>query len=478
MNIQALQTQVPFPEVIPASPLSSPNGGPVKARNDLNARFQDRICVNTAISRKLVSYQGNKYVAGLRWLKYKEGFSTELVASLLDNIRGSRVLDPFSGIGTTALTAGARRMAATGIEIMPVGNLAAKAISCGANAVNQQEFAAAASAFLSHISRGNRGVDFPHLRITQGAFPGNTESELARARSYLKQMDNCNLKVMLELACVSVLEEVSYTRKDGQYLRWDPRSGRTVSTRLNKGDIPTLKTALTRKVHEIITDLPAVAQRFQGRAPRFIDGSSLDELRKQPSASFDTVITSPPYANRYDYTRTYALELAWLGYSDEDLKKLRQELLSATVENHSKRNKLTRSYASSPLPERAFKLVDEQDALNEALGILRDHVKELGNRHVIRLIENYFSEMAVIICELARLVEPGGQVFMVNDNVRYHGEEIPVDLVLSDFAEQLGFQCAVIWTLKRGKGNSSQQMGRFGRQEIRKCVYHWVRTHD
>lgn len=478
MNIQALQTQAPFPETIPANPLTSPNGGPVKARNDLNARFRDRICINEAISRKLVSYQGNKHVAGLRWLKYKEGFSTELVASLLDNVEGSRVLDPFSGIGTTALTAGALRIAATGIEIMPVGNLAARAISCGANGMEPQELAAAASALLNHISRGNRGVNFPHLRITEGAFPGKTERELARARSYLNEMDNCNLKTVLELACVSVLEEVSYTRKDGQYLRWDPRSGRTASTRLNKGNIPSLETALGRKVHQIIGDLPTVAQRFCGHPPSFIDGSSLDELRKQPTADFDTVITSPPYANRYDYTRTYALELAWLGYSDEDVKALRQELLSATVENHSKRKKLTHSYGNSSLPERAFALVDEQDALNEALEILRDHARELGNRHVIRLIENYFSEMAVIICELARLVKPGGQVFMVNDNVRYHGEEIPVDLILSHFAEQVGFQCKVIWTLKRGKGNSSQQMGRFGRQEIRKCVYHWVRMHD
>ena len=64
---------------------------------------------------------------------------------------------------------------------------------------------------------------------------------------------------------------------------------------------------------------------------------------------------------------------------------------------------------------------------------------------------------------------------MVNDNVRYHGEETPVDLILSDFAEQMGFRCKSIWTLPRGKGNSSQQMGRFGREEIRKCVYHWVK---
>ena len=99
------------------------------------------------------------------------------------------------------------------------------------------------------------------------------------------------------------------------------------------------------------------------------------------------------------------------------------------------------------------------------------HIDELGNRHVIRLIEGYFLEMAVIVAELGRVLRPGGAVIMVNDNVQYHGEEIPVDMVLSDFAERSGFKCERIWTLPRGKGNSSQQMRRFGRREIRKCVY-------
>ena len=112
------------------------------------------------------------------------------------------------------------------------------------------------------------------------------------------------------------------------------------------------------------------------------------------------------------------------------------------------------------------------------MGILREHVTELGNRHVIRLIEGYFLEMAMIVAELGRITRPGGTVIMVNDNVQYHGEEVPVDLILSDFAEQSGLRCEKIWVLPRGKGTSSQQMRRFGRREIRKCVYEWVREGD
>ena len=100
----------------------------------------------------------------------------------------------------------------------------------------------------------------------------------------------------------------------------------------------------------------------------------------------------------------------------------------------------------------AMELYQRQGAVHEALSILRERVKDLSNPHVIRLIEGYFFEMAVIIAELGRIVRPGGTAIMVNDNVQYHGEEVPVDLILSDYAESCGFTCERIWVLPRGKG--------------------------
>ena len=89
------------------------------------------------------------------------------------------------------------------------------------------------------------------------------------------------------------------------------------------------------------------------------------------------------------------------------------------------------------------------------------------------MVKNYFFEMNFIIKELSRVLKPGGKVVMVNDNVRYNGDEIPVDLILSEFARHAGLRTEVIWILERGKGNSSQQMGIHGRKEMRKCVYLW-----
>ena len=448
-----------------------------QARDRLYDRFAARMSASDGLSRKLVSYQGNKDVPGLRWLKYKEGFSSELVESLLARTDARTVLDPFSGSGTAPLTASSMGMGSIGIEIMPIGNLAARAIVATANLPSIDEFIEVSNN-LAHALQCDRYEPdwmFQHVPITEMAFPEHTEEDIAKAREFIAGITDPSLQTLLTLACVSVLEEISYTRKDGQFLRWDPQSGRNVSGKLHKSYIPNLAEALERRLDEVAADIPVLQRRYRGDPPEFIDGSSLTELRRLPCDSIDAVVTSPPYANRYDYTRTYALELVYLGYDADRLKELRQELLSATVENKSKRDLLLQEYGESHLATHAFSMADEQAALQEALSILIQEADRLSNRNVITLLENYFTEMALVVSELARVVAPGGSVFMVNDNVRYHGQEIPVDLILSDFAEQTGFRCEAIWTLGRGKGNSSQQMGRFGRQELRKCVYHWVR---
>jgi hypothetical protein len=120
---------------------------------------------------------------------------------------------------------------------------------------------------------------------------------------------------------------------------------------------------------------------------------------------------------------------------------------------------------------------ESQDALQEVLNALEQCrlSDKLNNVNVPRMVRNYFYEICFVIFELARLLRPGGKIVMVNDNVRYAGEEVPVDLILSDFARSFGLKVRYIWALPRGKGNSSQQMGCHGRRELRKCVYIWER---
>ena len=449
------------------------------ARNELHRRFAERMTVNPEIHRRVVSYHKSGQTPGLRWFKYKEGFSVQLVRMLLNMVNSRVVLDPFAGIGTASLVACGTGREGVGVEIMPIGVLVGSAISA-AQHLDGQRFDRVCEKLLEHVGREG-SVDpahrFQHVPITENAFSENTEKAIGRANRFIAEQRDPNMATVLSVACMSILKAVSYTRNDGQFLRWDHRSGRNLRSRFDIGHIPTFEQALSDRLRQIRADLRPVRKLFGGSPPTLIEGTCLDRLRQLPTATFDTVITSPPpFANRYDYTRTYALELAYLGNDQADIGRLRQGLLSATVENRSKKTWLENQYRKDGLFGEALKIWEGEPALWEALNILRNRADELNNPHVVRLLENYFLEMAVVVGELGRLTRPGGAVFMINDNVQYHGEGIPVDLILSSFAERYGFHCRRIWTLARGKGHSSQQMGRFQRREIRKCVYYWEKT--
>ena len=288
-------------------------------------------------------------------------------------------------------------------------------------------------------------------------------------------------KKVLKLAAMSILEEISYTRKDGQYLRWDSRSARGIGRKpFSKGHIAEFTDAVTKKLEQIAADIDSGGRLFDRRNPtqrpgaiELMVGSCLKILPALEKDSFDGLITSPPYCNRYDYTRTYALELAMLGVDKGHIRGLRQALLSCTVENKEKDE--LHEHFGKHLFQQAINAFKDQELLTLILQYLEYSriVGNLNNPGIPRMVRNYFKEMALVIFDSARVLRPGSPFVMVNDNVRYQGAHIPVDLILSDIAERAGFNVETIWVLPRGKGNSSQQMREHGRKELRKCVYVW-----
>lgn len=450
-------------------------------------RFAPKMSVNQSLGRALVSFQANRDEVGHRWCKYREGFSASLVRYLVSKIGISEgtILDPFAGSGTTLLTAAELGLASIGIELLPSGAEIIKVrrdIFHGDKIKLSREIRKA-TANRQWTKVGER-LPFEHLRITRGAFSPENELQLERFLFESTKEEQPLLRQVLRFAAMCVLEDISFTRKDGQYLRWDQRSGRGIGKRpFDKGTIRTFNDAISEKLIQIANDIEgreSQATLFDANShPKiagkvdFVVGSCLDIVPQIAGSSISGIITSPPYCNRYDYTRTYALELAMLGIDEEGVRQLRQTMLSCTVENKDKTD-LRQKFGEITF-QRATKCYESHRTLQLIIEYLdlckRD--KAINNPGIVRMVKNYFFELALLIFSSIHTLKPGAPFVMVNDNVRYNGAHIPVDLILSDFAENAGFDVEAIWVLPRGKGNSSQQMGIHGRREIRKCVYVW-----
>ncbi len=425
----------------------------------------------------MVSFQSSKHSPIHRWFKYREGYSEALVKYYIKklSVKPGKCLDPFAGSGTTAFASSQFGFDNTLIELLPIGNFIIK-VKISAHSANQLEVISHIRSFI--LEKPWKRFEYSqinYINITKKAFSLENDVEIGKFQTYTNTLPKI-LKDIYDIALLSILESISFTRKDGQYLRWDARSGKSLGN-FHKGAILSFEEAIVSKLKDIADDLDKEFGLFGeiykdndiGKID-VLEGSCLKIMPQLKEDDYELVFTSPPYANRYDYTRTYALELALLGCNDAEIKELRQTMLSCTVENR-KKNLINMNpdwrgpseYAENhPLVVQLIKRLNEKAAHGN-----------LNNVNIIGMLENYIREMACIIYEGYRLLKDGGYFVMVNDNVRYSGLDIPIDLILSEIASYCGFKVVQIDALPIHKGNSSQQMGEHGKSSLRKCVYIW-----
>lgn len=453
----------------------------------LEKKYSKKLVVNQDLDRKIVSFQANKSEPIFRWFHYREGFSKQLVEYVLDtlNICENGVLvDPFAGTGAAPFVAARHKnMKGIAFELMPVGAFFMECRNTFARLDAKKLVTFSEKTLISRDKWKNITPvwEFKHLNITKDAFSYDCEYELRQYRTWASKQRDPDYKIFLDFVSFSILESFSYTRKDGQYLRWDYRSPRFSNsknpTTFDKGPIFTFYDALRDKLERIISDLTIKSDLFDTESfissdtIKVVQGSVLERISIIDDESVDLVITSPPYCNRYDYTRTYALELAYLGVDEEAIRKLRQTLLTCTVENKPKEFQ----WLDSKLKETIDTAFNKQSCLLKIIAFLKNEVdnNSLNNKGIKTMVEGYFYDSTVHLAQISKKLKSGAYYVMVNDNVQYNGLEVPVDLLLCEIASCFGLKTEKIWVLPKGKGNSSQQMKKHGRSELRKCVYVW-----
>jgi hypothetical protein len=209
--------------------------------------------------------------------------------------------------------------------------------------------------------------------------------------------------------------------------------GPEVGIRSPKPDAPVIEPWLG-KLREMASDLELLADREDVPATvHLADARNLDGVL-QPK-SVDAVITSPPYPNEKDYTRTVRLESVLLGHirNRSDLRALKQGLLRSN----------TRGVYKADTDDQWVEGHEEITAIADAIEARR---KELGKtsgfeRTYPRATKLYFGGMARHFASLSRTLRPDARLaYVVGDQASYLRIMIRTGELLADIAESQGYE--------------------------------------
>ncbi len=276
--------------------------------------------------------------------------------------------------------------------------------------------------------------------LVQNALPGNLLLAFDTAMRNIAHLAlSPSSRDFFQLALLGIIPYYSRAVATGGWLEW-------VNKRTQTRSIPAV---LGKRVDMMLEDLQLVP------LPR--DGSwqvAGADARNLPDAgnTYAAVITSPPYPNRHDYTRVFGIELMFAFLDWEGTRRLRYQ-----------------SFQSHPeaQPERPTHMDYQVPAqLRQVLARIRAAGME---PRILRMLEGYFLDMYLSLCEVARVCRPGARIAFVVGNTQYAGQSIPVDRLTAQVGEQAGLRCERI-VVARYRGNSPQQMRAHGRRPSREGV--------
>lgn len=357
------------------------------------------------------------------------------------------VFDPFSGLGTTIFTSTLLGIPSVGVDKLPFAFFMSKTLPLFLFLKENEirEIWESLKCRLRGAKPANVAMDVP---IMQVAFDKEVLSLLRKLKTVIDELPEPYRNIFL-LLFFSIIEECSFTSKDGQFLRL--KKDKKISNPIQTMD---------RKVAQVEEDIKHIKLLYPklSVSEKVYPDVYLADTRDLSNVKFKkkptVIITSPPYANRYDYTRTYSLELCFhFVKSVEELKSIRFGILRSHIESKIDKDEKP--------PHPAVKEVIE--ALSK---------KKLNNPKIPDMITAYFVDMQKVIKEWYKVLAQSARVAMVVDNIRFEGEMIPVDLILSEIAEEIGFKIKEI-IVARYKGNSSQQMKKYGKVPVRESIVVW-----
>lgn len=380
------------------------------------------------------------------WLRLTPAYSRKVVEQILeDSPEATRIYDPFSGTGTTPVSAAFRGLSAVATELNPflvwLGTVklahyseidlsTTRKLTEHVLELCRQDKAKPAPAPPIHkIERWWHPAKLSQLQALKGAIDESAESEPVRN--------------LLHSAFCRTLIQVSNAAFNHQSMSF--KDDLAQSDLLSEDGSAVLDAFREDAAHTVLS-----AKENPRGTGRIVEADARLAHEKIAGESFDLVITSPPYPNRMSYIRELRPYMYWLGYltNGKDAGELDWQAIGGTwgiaTSRLSEWSRPTNAVELAKLPP-ILELVRHADNKNGAL---------LAN-----YIDRYFVDMFDHLRGLTTLLRKDSMIHYVVGNSTFYGALLPVEELFADMFRQLGFMDISIVALR--KRNSKKELVEF-----------------
>ncbi len=391
-----------------------------------------------------------------RWGHLAHSFGPELVSWVLKRhapVGASALLDPFCGAGTALVAARSAGLVPMGGDLSPYALVLSKLKTAAPGRLDPDALREAGAEVGARASARRRAGEFepPDTTALRRMLDRPVYDEALRIAGIGAAL--CATERLVgDAVLVSLLSSLpahALLVRKGGWLAWAERTVAAVGR-----DPAALRREVAARLGEMADDLRG---GLFGAGPETGAGGPIGVVAKADArelpfkdSSADVVVTSPPYANRHDYSRAYALELAFL-VDERELRRFRATHFEPHPEAHPEERFRDGGAARPPSARRVA------DAVELA-------AEEVGDRsnlryRVPRMLRGYGADAVISAAEMARVLRPGGVAAVVVGNSSYAGIEYEADVIWAEALSAAGLFVEEVAVARERPPSPQQTLG-------------------
>lgn len=392
--------------------------------------FKEEPQIQTALEMsRSGSFVDNVALPIHRWFRYSAGFAAQWVEDVLLNwgiAHGHTVLDPFAGSGTVSVVCDTLGIASIGVEAHPLVSRISRAKLMWATTPERVE--AFAANVLKH-SKDQKSDLSSYPTLILRSFDAETLTSLDTIKAaWTTLQDDSPESELVWLALTSILRSTSKAgTAQWQYI---------LPNKTKKKALAPLF-AFQQQIEVIKSDIRWIQLRAKESRAKIIAGDARSLAQSMPCI-VDAVITSPPYANNYDYADALRFEMTFWGdvKSWSDIHDAVRKHLIVSSSQHSSRERLR---ADDLLASEAIQPIRTELAeVMEKLAVVRE--SHGGKKHYHTMIGAYCRDISLVLRQLRLVCKTGAHMCWVIGDSAPYGVYCPTDKWIGELALSAGFK--------------------------------------